>query len=73
MNNMVNRYNISLNYKQKSYKMTHGSERKLQWSSGGNLSADGASTGATKGEVGLASFIFILLVPLTLTPAFNSI
>jgi hypothetical protein len=29
-----------------------------------NLSVDGASTGATRGEVGLASFILVLLVPL---------
>jgi hypothetical protein len=29
-NNMVNRYNISLNYKLKSYKMTLASERRLQ-------------------------------------------
>jgi hypothetical protein len=29
-NNMVNRYNISINYKLKSYKMTLRSERRLQ-------------------------------------------
>jgi hypothetical protein len=29
-NNMINRYNISLNYKLKSYKMTPGLERRLQ-------------------------------------------
>jgi hypothetical protein len=29
-NNMVNKYNISINYKLRSYKMTLGSERRLQ-------------------------------------------
>jgi hypothetical protein len=33
-------------------------------SSSGNLSANGASTGATRGEACLASFFFVLLVPL---------
>jgi hypothetical protein len=71
-NNMVNRYNISINYKQKSYKMTRGSERRLQLSSGRNLSVDGASTGTTGGEACLASFIFwLLLVPLILTLTFG--
>jgi hypothetical protein len=28
-NNMINRYNISLNYKLKSYKMTFGSKRNI--------------------------------------------
>jgi hypothetical protein len=28
-NNMVNRYNISINYRIKSYKMTRGSKRKV--------------------------------------------
>jgi hypothetical protein len=28
-NNMVNRYNISINYRVKSYKMTCGSKRKI--------------------------------------------
>jgi hypothetical protein len=28
-NNMVNRYNISINYRVKSYKMTRGSKRKI--------------------------------------------
>jgi hypothetical protein len=28
-NNMVNRYNISINYRVKSYKMTHRSKRKI--------------------------------------------
>jgi hypothetical protein len=37
-----------------------------------NLSADGASTGTTGGEAGLASFFFVLLVPLILTPIFDS-
>jgi hypothetical protein len=70
---MINRYNISLIYKLKSYKMTLGSERKLKSRSRGNLSMDGASTGATRGEADLASFFFILLVLLILTPTFDSI
>jgi hypothetical protein len=56
-NNMANRYNISINYKVKPYKMTLGSKRRLQLSSGGNLSMDGTSTGTTGVEVGLV-FIF---------------
>jgi cytochrome c-type biogenesis protein CcmH/NrfG len=36
-----------------------------------NLSADEASTGAIGGEVGLAFFFFILLVPLISTPTFD--
>jgi hypothetical protein len=70
---MVNKYNISLIYKLKSYKMTIGLERRLQSCSGRNLSANGASTGATRGEADLASFFFILLIPLILTPTFDSI
>jgi rhamnose utilization protein RhaD (predicted bifunctional aldolase and dehydrogenase) len=54
---MVNRYNISINYKLKPYKMTLGSKRRLQLSSGGNLSMDETSTGTTGVEVGLV-FIF---------------
>jgi hypothetical protein len=50
--------------------MTLGSKRRLQSSSGGNLSVDGASTGVTKGEAGLAFFFFILLIPLILIPTF---
>jgi hypothetical protein len=42
--NMVNRYNISINYKIKSYKMTLGLERSLQSGSRKNLSVDGGST-----------------------------
>jgi hypothetical protein len=72
-NNMISRYNISLIHKLKSYKMTRGSKRRLQSSSRGNLSADGAFTSATGGEVGLASFFFILLIPLISTPIFDSL
>jgi hypothetical protein len=68
---MVNKYNISINYKLKSYKMTLWLERRLQSSSGGNLSVDGASTGSTRGEAVLASF-FILLVTLISTATFGS-
>jgi hypothetical protein len=73
VNNMVNRYNISLNYKLKSYKMTLGSEGRLQASSGRNLSVGVASIGTTGGEAGLASFIFVLRVLLILTPTFDLI
>jgi hypothetical protein len=59
---MVNRYNISINYKLKSYKITLGLERRLQSSSDRNLSAstgyvDVASTRIIVGEAGLV-FIF---------------
>jgi hypothetical protein len=62
-NNMVNRYNISINYKLRSYKMTCGSERRLQ-SSGKNLSVGAAFTGTTRGETGLVFIFCLLLVPL---------
>jgi hypothetical protein len=61
---MVKRYNISLNYELKSYKMTLGLERGLQLGSARNLSVGAASTSTTEGETGLASFFFVLLVPL---------
>jgi hypothetical protein len=69
-NNMINRYNISLNYKVKSYKMTHGPKRKIT-DKCRILSVGAASTGITSGEAGLASFIFILLVHLISTPTFS--
>jgi hypothetical protein len=72
-NNMINRYNILINYKLKSYKMTLGSERRLQANSGKNLSVGAASTGTTRGEACLASFFLDLLVPLILSPTFDSI
>jgi hypothetical protein len=59
-NNMMNRYNISINYKLTSYKMTCGTIRRLQLSSGENRSMDGASTSAIGGEADLV-FIFWLL------------
>jgi hypothetical protein len=68
---MVNKYNISINYKLKSYKMILWLERRLQSTSGRNLSVDGASTGSTGGEAVLASF-FILLVTLISTATFGS-
>jgi hypothetical protein len=58
---MVNIYNISINYKLKSYKITLGSERRLQSCGVKNLNADGASTSATEGEACLTSF-FILVI-----------
>jgi hypothetical protein len=67
---MVNKYNISMNYKVKSYKMTHGSKRKIT-KYRGILSVGAASIGTTGGEAGLASFFFVLLVPLILTPTFD--
>jgi hypothetical protein len=54
---MINRYNILINYKINSYKMTLGLERRLQLSSKGNLSMDRISTGTTGAEVGLV-FVF---------------
>jgi hypothetical protein len=69
---MVNRYNISLNYKLKSYKMTLGSERKITIKHWQNLSIGTASTGTTGGEACLASFFFVLLVSLISTPTFDS-
>jgi hypothetical protein len=72
-NNMVNRYNILLNYKLISYKITLGLERRLQSSSDENLSVGAAYTSTTRGEACLASFFFVLPVPLILTPTFDSI
>jgi hypothetical protein len=46
-NNMVNRYNISLNYKRRSYKMTLGSEKKIT-ERRNILYIGAASTGATE-------------------------
>jgi hypothetical protein len=43
--------------------MNLGSERRLQFNSDGNISADGASTGATGGEV-LVFIFWLLLIPL---------
>jgi hypothetical protein len=66
---MVNRYNISIKLQAKILQNDLWARmKKLQLSSDENLSADGASAGATRGEADLASFIFILLEPLTLTP-----
>jgi hypothetical protein len=71
---MVNIYNISIKLQAKILQNDRWvRKKKLQLSTSGNLSADGASTGATEGEADLGSFIFVLLVPLTLTPTFNSI
>jgi hypothetical protein len=56
-NNIVNIYNVSLNYKLKSYKMTLGLERRLQ-SNDKNLSVCATFTGTTAGVACLASFIF---------------
>jgi hypothetical protein len=63
VNNMVNRYNISINYKLKSYKMTLGSKRKIT-EYRGNLSICTASISTTGGEAGLVFIICLLLVPL---------
>jgi hypothetical protein len=71
-NNMINRYNILLSDKLRSYKITLGSERRLQLSSSRNHHTDRASTGTTRGEAGMASFLFFLLVPLISTPTFSS-
>jgi tetrahydromethanopterin S-methyltransferase subunit F len=58
---MMNRYNISINYKVKSYKMTRGSKRKItEWHR--NLSIGASSTGITGGEVGLVFIFWLLLV-----------
>jgi hypothetical protein len=67
---MVNRYNISINYRVKSYKMTRGSKRKII-KLRIILSVGASSTGTTGGEASLASFFFALLVPLILTPTFD--
>jgi hypothetical protein len=60
---MVSRYNISINYKLRSLQCDPRGRKKIieQY---GNLSIGAAFTGTTGGEAGLASFIFILLVPL---------
>jgi hypothetical protein len=75
---MVNRYNISINYKLKSYKITLGLERRLQSSSDRNLSAstscvDVASTRITVGEAGLVFIFWLMLVTLISTPKCDSI
>jgi hypothetical protein len=61
---MVNKYNISINYKLKSYKMTIGSERRLQSSSHENLSVGATFIGTTGGEADLVFIFWLLLVPL---------
>jgi hypothetical protein len=53
--------------------MVCGSERTLQSGSDGNLSMDGASTGAIGGEVGLVFIFWLLLVPVISIPIFDSI
>jgi hypothetical protein len=53
--------------------MTLGSERKITITQRWNLSVGVASTGTTRGEVDLASFFFILLVLMILTPTVGSI
>jgi hypothetical protein len=60
-NNMVNRYNISINYRVKSYEMTRGSKRKII-EYRGILSVGAASTGTTGGEADLVSIFWLLLV-----------
>jgi hypothetical protein len=75
---MVNKYNILINYKLKSYKMTLGSERRLQSSSDRNISASTgcvnvASTGITGGEAGMVFIFWLLLVTLILTLKCDSI
>jgi hypothetical protein len=58
---MVNRYNISINYRVKSDKMTHESKRKIiKWRR--NLSVGASSTGTTEGEAGLVFIFWLLLV-----------
>jgi hypothetical protein len=69
-NNMVNRYNISLNYKLESLQMTRGSKRNItEWR--GNLSIGASSTGTTGGEAGLVFIFGLPLVLLVLTPTFD--
>jgi tetrahydromethanopterin S-methyltransferase subunit F len=58
---MVNKYNISINYKVKSYKMTCGSKRNIT-ERHRNLSVVVSSTGTTGGEVGLVFIFWLLLV-----------
>jgi hypothetical protein len=58
---MVNRYNISINYRVKSYKMTYGSKRKIiEWHE--NLSIGASSTSTIGGEAGLVFIFWLLLV-----------
>jgi hypothetical protein len=70
---MVNSYNISIKLQAKILQNDMWVQNKDLQSSTENLSVGAASTSITGGEVGLASFIFVLLVPLTLIPTFNSI
>jgi hypothetical protein len=68
-NNMVNRYNISINYRIKSYKMTHGSKINItEWRK--NLSIGASSTGTTRGEADLVFIFWLLLVLLVGLPCF---
>jgi hypothetical protein len=60
-NNMVNIYNISINYKVKSYKMTFGLKIKIT-ELRKNLSVGVSSTGRTRGEAGLVFIFWLLLV-----------
>jgi hypothetical protein len=64
-NNMVNKYNITLNYKLES----RGSKRNItEWR--GNLSVGAFSTGTTGGEAGLVFIFWLLLVLLVGLPHF---
>jgi hypothetical protein len=71
-NNMVNKYNISIKLQAKILQNDPWVQNKDLQSSTENLRVGAASIDTTGGGAGLASFIFILLVPLTLIPTFNS-
>jgi tetrahydromethanopterin S-methyltransferase subunit F len=60
-NNMVNRYNISLNYKLESLQNDPWSKRNIT-ERRRNLSVGASSTGTTGGEAGLVFIFWLLLV-----------
>jgi hypothetical protein len=68
---MLNRYNISLNYRLESLQNDQWVPKIniTEWR--GNLSIGASSTGTTGGEVGLVFIFWLLLVLLVLTPTFD--
>jgi hypothetical protein len=66
---MVNRYNISLNYKLESLQNDPWAQRNItEWR--GNLSIGASFTGTTGGEAGLVFIFWLLLVLLVGLPRF---
>jgi hypothetical protein len=70
---MVNRYNISIIYKLKYLQNDPWVRKNITIRQQQKSKRRCGSIGTTGGKAGLASFFSILLIPLILTPTFNSI